>query len=492
MAFPKNPKAWPPREWSTWYRVWDELAAWYSGDPARLLNFYTSSIFSSFQDTDLGRYWAHVEAEERREAVHLPLAGDIAQTSASLLFSEAPDIQYKDSDEAGKRIKAFLAENGFINTLLEGAEMAAALSGLFLKLDADPSLSGLPILTIRTPLNAMPEFASGRLKAVTFWREAKQDEAGAIWRLFEDRRIEGGKLNIRFKLYKGTSTHLGREVELESIEEVRTLNLEDRVLDMPVLGCVYIPNMRPNRLMPGSPLGESDFRTSIGLMDSLDFAWSSWMRDIELGIAQIFVDESLLDGEGKFSKFQRVFTKLNLDANKIGGEKYEPIKEIQFKLRVDGHMKTCDSLTRQIIGMAGYAPQTFGMVEFGRQTDSGTALRIRERKSLLTRGKKERYWIPALISLLIQMQLFDVATELSSRYELQQDINVVLQDSVVQDEKETSEVVRNLDQAKAVSTFMKVKMQHPGWTDTEIEEEVERINKEQGLGIQENPFEGTV
>lgn len=479
---PKN-NNWPPEDWKPHYNIFDELAVWYSGDADRLLKYYSKS----FPDTQMGYYWSMLEAGERREAVHLPLAGDIASMSANLLFSETPDIQFNKDSKIGKRIQGFIEDNGFINLLLEGAEMSAALSGLFLKLDYDKTLSEHPLLTIRTPANAFPEFRSGRLYSVLFHRVVKEDSAGAQWRLFEKREVVNGQLNITYKLYKGAVDKLGREVELNSITEVQQLGLVDEVLAMPALGCIYIPNMRPNRMFPGSAIGEGDYRACIGLMDSLDFVWSSWMRDIELGLAQLLVDENLLES-GKFNKLQRIFVKLNMDAARLGSEgKYEPIKDVQFDIRTEDHMKTCDQLMRQIIGMCGYAPQTFGLVEYGQQRDSGTALRIRERKSLLTRQKKERYWIPELTRLFEQMQMMD-GIKKGSKY-TPEEVTIVPQDSIIQDDKEKAEVVQLLDSAKAASTLIKVKLMHPDWGEKEIEEEVERIRKEQGFGYADNPFE---
>jgi hypothetical protein len=121
------------------------------------------------------------------------------------------------------------------------------------------------------------------------------------------------------------------------------------------------------------------------------------------------------------------------------------------------------------------------MVEYGRQTDSGTALRIRERKSLLTREKKSRYWQPALWDLLWQMQLLDVVSGLSPSYQ-PQEVVVELQDSVIADDIERSETLRNLDQARAISTYQKVKLLHPDWDEEDVEEEVKRILDDQGAG----------
>ncbi len=493
MPFPTEGKEWPPEDYRAWYNKIIEWSIWYSGEPQQLLNLYSSQQF--FPDTDWGRFWARIEAEERANAVHLPAAGDVASTSANLLFSEAPNFIYNLKAPGGDRIEAFIKENGMLNILLEAAEIAAAMSGVFLKLDIEPDLIRIPILSVVTPLQAIPYFWRGRLWEVLFFRTVKEGLGGeTIWRLFELRSRKNDALSIQYKLFKGSKDRVGREVDMRSIDETVDLGLEDIRYNMPGLGCVYIPNMRPNRVLPGSPLGMSDFNGGvITLMDSLDFTWSSWMRDIELGMAQIMVDEELLERpEGgiinqdtlsartRFNKFQRAFIKLNMTPWRMGGENVKPIEQIQFDIRVDEHLKTCESLFQQIVIQCGYSPQSFGLDIEGR-AESGTALRIRERKSLLTREKKSRYWQPALWELLWQMQLLDVASGLSPSYQ-PQEVDVELQDSIITDEREQSETLRNLDQARAISTYQKVKRLHPDWAEEDIEAEVKRILDDQGAG----------
>lgn len=489
MPFPTPGADWPPENYRYWYNKITEWMTWYSGEPEELLKFYTSNDI--FPDTEWGRFWARIEAEERANVVHLPAAGDIASTSANLLFSEVPAYNYTKGSAGGKRIETFIHVNGFHNTLLEAAEMASAGSGVFLKLDIEPELAETPIVSAITPLQAIPYFRRGFLWEVLFFRTVREDNDYTTWRLFELRRRENGRLIIEYKLYKGTKYKVGREVGMQSIDETAELGLEDVAYgNISGLGCVYIPNMKPNRLFPGSPQGMNDYAGAISLMDSLDFSWTSWMRDMELGMAQIMVDEELLErpeggiinqdsAQASFNKFQRAFIKLNLSTWKMSGENVKPIEQVQFDIRVDEHLKTCESLFLQIVSQCGYNPQTFGMVEYGKQSDSGTALRIRERKSLLTREKKSRYWQSALWSLLVQMQELDIASNLSSSYAVEE-THVELQDSVVTDEKEQSETLRNLDQAKAISTYMKVKRLHPEWEEEDVEAEVKRILDDQG------------
>lgn len=490
MAFLKPTSSFPPYEWEYWYAKYREWSAWYSGDPESLLKFYT--VVAAGSETAQEKFWARLENEERAGIVHMPAAGDIASTSGNLLFAENPRFKYQTENESGIRIKDIMSENGFDNILLEGAEIAAALSGCMLKIDIDPTVLKLPLISVLAPTQFFPSFWRGRLYEVLFFRVVKETETGTIFRLFENRRKEGNDLIIEYQLHKGTDTKVGEIIDLNSISETENLNLVPvKYPNIDGLGCVYCPNKRPNKLQIGSVLGINDYHGVITMMDSLDFTWTSWMRDIELGMAQIFIDEELLTKDksetsggltflNKFSKFKKAFTKLNLTSWRMGGETgAKPIDSLQFEIRVEQHSKTCESLFHQIVSLCGYSPQTFGLGEFG-SAQSGTALRIRENKSQLTRNTKSRYWQQAIKMILNQAQQMDVAGNLATSYQ-SQIVTPELEDAIVVDPLETSEVLRNLDQARGISNYMKVKIQHPEWEDKNVNEEVDRINKESGI-----------
>ena len=80
----------PPNDYKYRYKF-DEWESWYSGEPENLLNYYTTKVLGS--KTAQERFWARMEKEDRSSIVHIPLAGDIAMTSANLLFAESPRIK---------------------------------------------------------------------------------------------------------------------------------------------------------------------------------------------------------------------------------------------------------------------------------------------------------------------------------------------------------------------------------------------------------------
>ena len=79
------------------------------------------------------------------------------------------------------------------------------------------------------------------------------------------------------------------------------------------------------------------------------------------------------------------------------------------------------------------------------------------------------------------MQQMDKCSSLNTGASAPQEVEIELEDSIVVDASEVSETLRNLDQARAVSIYTKVKMLHPYWKEEDIVAEADLIVKEQGL-----------
>ncbi|NUT57153.1 MAG: phage capsid protein, partial [Thermoleophilia bacterium] len=119
--------------------------AWYSGDRQRLTKVYERD---ERRQDGRRRLWSRRPEPGRRDRrMHVPLAGDIASTSASLLFSEPPAFTCSGTD-AQARLAALLDEGGAVMTLLDAAEVCAALGGVYLRATWDASLARRPLLTV--------------------------------------------------------------------------------------------------------------------------------------------------------------------------------------------------------------------------------------------------------------------------------------------------------------------------------------------------------
>src|SRR5690606_41985538 len=104
-----------------------------------------------------------------------------------------------------------------------------------------------------------------------------------------------------------------------------------------------------------------------------------------------------------FDLDREIFTSLDIDPASAQSAGITPS---QFAIRTEEHARAALELLDRIISAAGYSPQSFGLKIEGR-AESGTALRLRERKSLVTREKKARYWKPVLEDVLQMMLAID-------------------------------------------------------------------------------------
>lgn len=424
---------------------------------------------------------------ERRMKLHLPIASDIASTSADLLFSE-PVILTAAEDQQATTTQDRLDElaEALHAPLLEAAEVSAGLGGVYLRAVWDKAVQ--PDGPWVSPVHAdaaIPEWAYGMLRAVTFWRVLVNENARVVRHL---ERHEPGV--IEHAVYEGTADRLGRAVPLKGFAEtaglVEALNA-DGVIETgtELLTAAYVPNMRPNRLwrsLPGAcHLGRSDYSGSESLMDALDETWSSWMRDLRLGKGRVMLPEYMLQrggvGQGAyFDTEQEYYAPLTMAPNVTGPQQITPQ---QFAIRVTEHRDTALELMARIVGAAGYSGQTFGLT--GDVALTATEVAARERKSLITRDKKGLYWRPAvahMVQVLQQLGNAHFGWGVSAERPTAQ-----LPDAVQPDQRSVAETADLLNRAIAASIETRVKLVHPDWDDEQVQAEVERIKDEQGVGV---------
>lgn len=489
MPYIKEKMQWPPMNVDR-YKM-KEHAIWYAGDPDMLANFYYDRRAQEVLNLEYGThnvntFWGRQIKNKTDFFMHVPIASDIAETSAGFLFGESPLVRFANAskspaiDEDQKLLDKMLTGSGFFKKILEAAESASPMGGVFIKVAWDSDLSPYPIPVVVQADDAFPEFKFGMLTAfeslaATYCTTA-DGTTSRVYRHFE--RYEKGKIINR--LFEGSSDNLGTEVDLKTIEETKDLEPEQKVPD--ALFVVYVPNMLPNRLNRSSCHGRSDLQGIESLMDALDETFSAWMIDAQLARAKIHVPESFLEptkeGEAKYNIDQSLYVKLDVDptAQNMG------IDYNQFAIRANDFEKTALNLLDRIITSAGYSPQSFGLNIAGR-AESGTALNVRERKSFITTSKKQAYWeepLKTLVKLMILAYNEVLGGVIKSDPE---SITVEFCDSVSNNIGEISNSVKTLSDAKAISTEVKVRMVHPEWNDSQVDEEVQKILDDDAMAI---------
>jgi len=509
MPLPPSGKTlWPPIQFSEPFADMEVWRAWYGGDTAHLAQVYggpgsyagnprAREFFdlnkpSQFRGGIVGglarMFWGEpVTPGQPAAKLHVPIAADIAELSANLLWADIPTVTVDgDSTDASSavattdQIKRYLDDRGHAS-MREGAEQAAALSGVYVRVVWDTSLRPRPWLDVLGPDAVIPEWRWGLLAAATVWRELEPLTDGTeVWRLLE--RHEPG--SIEYGLYRGDADTLGMMMALDDHPDTEYLVGRVDVQSRQATGVdrmlvAYMPNVGPNRAWDGipdaKPFGRSDFAGVEPLMGSLDEAWTSWMRDLRLGKARIMLPQSMLETDGPgtggtFDLDREVFVQLNmLDA----GEGASSLAMNQFAIRVDEHERTCAALRHQILSSAGYSAQSYG--DEGNVAVTATEVAAREKQSLTTRGLKILYQRPALLEVLTTMLQVDVVHCGAKGIDPGAELTASWPQAVQPDPEATARSLSLLESAGAISTWMKVKQLHPEWDDEDVAEEVARI-----------------
>lgn len=484
---------WPPMGPIGWKMA--EHSAWYSGDADILANFYTdyarNNIFNLTYQSQDESFWGRNIKNQGEIKVHVPIAGDIAETSANFLFGESPIIKIDEAHgetaaqshkDTQSDVDDMLLESGFFRKILEAAETSAGIGGVYIKIAWDEELSPYPIPVIVQGDKGIPEFKFGIMVAVTFWSVVDIDSSGnKVYRMLE--RYEKGY--IRTTLWRGSADKLGYEVELTALNA--TKDVEPVIKTVDELLAFYIPNKLPNRIDRTSYMGRSDYSGIEGLMDSLDETYSSWVKDIVLGHGRIHVPESYLTSKGgkgpRFNLDKSVYVELDIDPTSLAAG--SQITATQFAIRANEFEKTSLNLLDRIFSSAGYSPQSFGLNIAGR-AESGTALALRERKSFATKSKKENYWQDGLKKIIRAMMLV-YNEELSGQLEPDVTVNVSFTDGLANNITELATSLKMISDAQAASTETKVRLLHPDWEEESIIKETQRIIDENGLTPMSNP-----
>jgi A118 family predicted phage portal protein len=494
---------WPPYPHSVALAQQAVWSAWLVGDPDGLVAAYADvggsvdTPFFNFENGKSGQYgggvinkvarffWARPSLSgQRKPRLHVPLAADIATASSDLLFSEPPQFTATDdgNDAARQRVDDLLNTGDFHADLIEAAEIAAALGGVYLRLVWDTDVADHVMVDAVGADAAIGEWRWGKLEAVTFFTEWAHDQE--VIRHLE--RHEPGA--ILHGLYRGDAKTLGEVIALtehpDTAPYAELVNDESAILTgVTDLTAAYVANMRPQRRWRKAPelnrLGRSDFDGCEPMMDALDETYTSWMRDVRLAKARLLVPEDMLTSLGKgqgamFDQDQEVFTGLNIMQTR---ETPQAITAQQFAIRVAEHQQTAATLTDEILRAAGYSPATFGMGGDGAMA-TATEVVSRERQSARTRSKKCRYWSQALEPLLTTWLELDALIFKSGARGA---VEVEWADVSQPDPEALSRTVETLNRAVAASLETKVRMVHQDWDEAEIQAEVEAIRKEGAL-----------
>ena len=505
MALPSSGQIWPPAQLHTILPHLGMWSAWFAGDSDQLASVYGGATGSDptatgFFASDHGGFratvgraltrWFWGEASrgpDRRVKLHVPIAAELCQASADLLFSES--ITVKAGDDASQERLDEFCDDYFHSEISSAAEVSAALGGVYLRVTWDAkNRPDAPFVTHVDADQAIPEFAWGKLTAVTFWQVVARD-GKTVYRHLERHELDGaGDGVILHGLYQGEEDNLGHIVPLTDSPVTAPLAMLVDAFgvirsETPGLCVIYAPNQTPNRRWRldalGRNLGRSDLDGVEQLMDALDEVYTSWMRDVRLGKSRLMIAKSLLNnvGTGNGSAFnaeQEAYASMNM----LGGQDLklsDQIQQVQFNIRVQEHQQTATQLVMNIIQMAGYSGETFGMYEGGGPTRTATEVEAKQQRSLLTRDRKIRLWRPVLVDLFEKLLAVDRVLFGGNIAPADADIDVDFADGVQESQLSIAQTALALRQAEAASDEVLVGMIHPDWDEGQVQDEVDLI-----------------
>ena len=505
---PSGKTVWPPVQFHQPFADMDVWRAWYSGDTSHLAlvyggpgsyaanprarEFFDLNRPSQFRGGIVGglarMFWGEpITPGQPHAKLHVPIAADIAELSANLLWTDVPAVTVDSDSESDStvlkgttdQIKRYLDDRGHAS-MREGTEKASALSGVYVRVVWDTTLRPRPWWDVLGPDAVVPEWQWSILTAATVWSVLESPTGGSeVWRLLE--RHEPG--SIEYGLYRGDADTLGMSMGLADHPDteylVSRVDVQGRMATgVDRLLVHYVPNIRPQRMWDhipdAQPFGRSDFAGIEPLMASLDESWTSWMRDLRLGKARIMLPQSMLEsdgpGQGGFFDLDReVFVQLNMLDEGAGSA----ITMNQFQIRVDEHERTCGALRKQILSSAGYSAQSFG--DEGTVAATATEVVARKEESLTTRGTKILYQRPALLDLVTTTMWVDVVHCGAKNINPAAELTASWPQAVQPDPEAVGRTLSYLETAGAISTYMKVKTLRPDWDEKEVLEEVARI-----------------
>jgi hypothetical protein len=444
---------------------------------------YRRRVENDAQELFRWRVDLHVQAAEGGpQATHerqkvfspVPLARDLARFSSSLLFAEEPKIRLDDEMSAEQEcLDAWLEENRVPELLLDAGDSVASEGGGGLRVVWDDHLSSeIPVITFHPEDSILWSTRHGRYTqgGVIAISHEEEHNSAIVWRLLESHSPG----LIERVLYKGGADRLGKQHPLTAgPPQFRELRPSSRTgVDKPTL--VRWLNV---------PGGESDLSGLLPLLDALDEAATVGRvkmrasqpitylrrfstRDLRsLGGLPMHGLIAVDDWPGRYLGSERpgVPVECPFPVENL-------LQTVQPGLEASEHRAYVEHLRELAVTMAGYSLASWGLDREGR-ADSGTALKLRQVRTLLTRSGKERMARQAIaeacaVALGMMLGRSDLEPLLP---------HVELSDGMPRDGVQDAKEVATLRTANAISTEEIVRKLHPDWSEERIAEELAKI-----------------
>jgi hypothetical protein len=392
--------------------------------------------------------------------------GSVEKSEATLEKKIAPPRKSRRQ----KLLERLLDLNGIDAFLQDAAERVAAEGVGAIRVIRDEDVAeGEPFLTFVPEDQILWDIRHGRavVGAAAIWEympyEVEPDHTTReIYRMIEE-HVPG---TITRKVHKGTVNQLGAEIPESQWPEVweGTKPVLETGLDYPTM--IRWENV---------PGGHSDITGLDALLDNLDEAESLMLDKGRKSIPKTFADRALADDQGELDLEGIILTGEENMAAAMGDTPVKTVETVQPELQTPEHVEWINHIREMIVTHAGYSRASWGMGEEGR-TDSGTALALRQARTLLTKAGKDRMAREAIRNAVaVALAWMDGASKIQEYRP-----EVMLGTGLPEDVSEKANAVTALKAAGLISERQAVRFMHPDWSEDQVDEELTAIEEEKG------------
>lgn len=430
-------------------------------------------LFAAFRLSNETRIRQEASVRWAQRYMLSPVPRMISRASANMLYGEPAEITAASPNDQAN-LDRLIAENDLAAEAHRGAMISSSEGEVWGRIVVAPDLLDVPIIDFVSADRVIPHFSGRFVTGATFVTEWATGST-ECYRLLETY----GPGYVLSELYRGSTTQLGTEVDLEKFQHTggrqRQVNTG---IDWPLAAFI------PNTIDADPCRGYSDYA---GLKDrflALNEAGTVGQANLRLaGRKRAMVDAGYLGRRGTVPDGDDVFVCTSREGG--DGASIAPLQVIDYQFQADQTIAWIDHLIDSTLTFAGLSPQSVGRSVDGGAI-SGTAMKLKMSHSLLEAAGKGRYFDRGLARLLRGAQILDGRPTTEGgfgRTYTSRDLapSIQRQDGLPRDDTEATSQLVSMAAADAISLEERVAFLHPEWTEDQQREEVDRLKAEHQL-----------
>lgn len=391
---------------------------------------------------------------------------------SKLLWTEKTQIEL-DNEESTKKLWEILDsnENGFTVNFPIFLERGCAIgTGALIEYKNNEDKTIIDYITgdVIIPYKYTNSYINGIITVSRFKEESRKKKW--IYTHITYHEYEDGKYTTLNELYRSESeTELGREINFNSM--FPDIKESDEIETNTPRFQIFKPNLA-NNLDMDSPMGISILANSIDRYKSIDMKYDSFYREFKLGKKRILVDPTAMKATMQADEDGNVRHVQYFDSNDeayvgINGMEGQPVKDIDFSLRADDHIKSINMDLNWLSSNIGLGNNFYKFDDGGLKTatevmsENADAFRTKVHYDIIVNNVIEN-----LVKVICEMESIPYTR-----------ITIIPDDSIIEDKnseqiRALQEVSQGLRSKKSYLTDVK------GMSDEEATTELELITNE--------------